>query len=66
MLEKIDVRLPSDLKAAAKKRAAEEGLSLSALAVEGLQKLLIEPSRRKVDDGSQVRSRSKKSLPAGD
>jgi plasmid stability protein len=61
MLKKIDVRLPKELKAAAKTRAAEEGRSLSSLAVEALQKVLSEPSRRKPDGHPPDRGRHKMS-----
>jgi hypothetical protein len=47
MVERTTVRLPKPLLAAAKKRAAEEGRTVTALIVEGLQKVLREPQPRK-------------------
>ena len=47
MNERTTIRLPEPLLAAAKKRAAEEGRTVTALVIEGLQKVIDEPRRKR-------------------
>ena len=47
MTERTTVRLPNDLVRRAKRKAAEDGSSLTALIAEGLRRILKEPQRTK-------------------
>jgi len=67
MPERTTIRLPEPLLAAAKKRAAEEGRTVTALIVEGLRKVLREakPGKRvKLPPVCSASKRSKQPFPS--
>jgi hypothetical protein len=65
MPERTTIRLPEPLLAAAKKRAVEEGRTVTALIIEGLQRLLREQKPKKPVDLPPICPASIKSAKAG-